>query len=375
MVDGAVSLTCMTNGAQDRTAGSDLLDELRAGEFERLTFCNDSSVGLQAIICVHSTALGPANGGVRMQPYASTDAAVADVMRLARAMTYKWAAAGENRGGGKAVIIGDPRRDKSEALLRRFGQFVDSLRGDYFVGEDVGITLADMEVIHLETDYVATLPEEAGGVGDIAPATARGAIQAMRACARRVWGDASLEGRTVALQGLGACGSQALDLLVEAGARVRVADVDVEKVRAATRRHPEVVAVDPDTIHAEEVDIFAPFALGQVVNDATVGSIRARVVAGSANNVLAENRHGDELQRRGIVYAPDFIANAGGAIYDAEQFRKGGFNRQRAMRNIDRIFDRVEEVFALAESDDIPVYEAASRLANDRLAALQSLRR
>jgi len=188
----------------------DLLKVLKDYDYERLVVCNDSRVGLQAIICIHSTVLGPANGGVRMYPYASADEATLDVMRLARAMTYKWSAAGENRGGGKAVIIGDPRYDKSEALLRAFGRCVERLNGDYYVGEDVGITLEDMEVIHLETDYVATLPERAGGLGDIAPATARGAIEAMKACTEQVWGVPDLVGRKIALQGLGACGSAAL---------------------------------------------------------------------------------------------------------------------------------------------------------------------
>lgn len=351
-----------------------LLDRLRDEGFERLVVCNDSAVGLQAIIAIHSTRLGPANGGVRMQPYPTFDAAVDDAMRLARAMTYKWSAAGENRGGGKSVIIGDPRTDKSEALLRRFGQFVDELRGAYYVGEDVGITLADMEVIHLETDYVATLPEEAGGVGDIAPATARGAIQALRACARRRWGSDELAGRTVALQGLGACGSVALSMLVEAGAHVTVCDVDRAKVAAAVERHG-VRAVEPHEIYAQDVEVFAPFALGGVIDDASLAVLRAQVVAGSANNVLAEDRHGDELERRGVVYAPDFIANAGGAIYDADQFRKGGFNAARVARNVDRIYDRVLAVFARADTAGIPYYAAARELAEARLDSLAAVRR
>lgn len=348
------------------------LAAMRAGGFERLVFCNDSTVELQAIICIHSTQLGPANGGVRMYPYATLDHAVADVMRLAEAMTLKWAAAGENRGGGKAVIVGDPRQ-KTEPLLRRFGRFVDALGGAYYVGEDVGITLADMEVIHLETDYVATLPESAGGVGDIAPATARGALQAMRACAERAWGTPELTGRRVALQGLGACGSVALELLLEAGAEVVVADVDEARVAAALEAHPGLEAVAPEAVYDLDVHILAPFAMGQVIDDDTLSRLRARVVCGSANNVLAEPRHGDELARRGIVYAPDFIANAGGAIYDAEQFRKGGFDLARAWRNVDRIYERVHEVFALAESEGVAVQVAAERMARRRLDALSAL--
>ena len=301
-----------------------------------------------------------------MAPYPSFRAAADDAMRLARAMTYKWAAAGEDRGGGKSVIVGDPRHDKTEALLRRFGQFVDTLRGDYHVGQDMGMTLEDMEVIHRETDHVATLPVEAGGIGDIAPATARGALQAMRACAQHRWGSPDLRGRTVALQGLGACGSVALRLLVEAGAVVTVADTDPARVRRAVEDHGVRVAA-PDEICRTEADIFAPFALGGVITDESVASLRAQVVAGSANNILREDRHGHELEDRGIVVAPDFVANAGGAIYDADQFRKGGFNAARADRNVDRIFERTLEILDLAETEGIPAHRAALALAQRRL--------
>ncbi len=359
---------------ESRDLGGGLLAEMRDGGHERLLFCNDERVGLQAVICIHSTALGPANGGVRMLPYATTEDAARDAMRLARAMTYKWAAAGENRGGGKSVIVGDARSQKSEALLRRFGQFVDELAGAYYVGEDVGITLSDMEVIHTETDYVATLPLEAGGVGDIAPATARGSIEAMRACAQRVWGTPDLAGRTVALQGLGVCGRNALSLLLDAGARVWVTDLDDAKVAEASTL-PGVTAVAPDAIYDLEVDVFAPYALGGVINDDTLERLKVRVVAGSANNIFAEPRHGDELERRGIVYAVDFIANAGGAIYDAEQFRKGGFNAERVQRSLARIFDRTNEVFAIADREGIACYKAAERMAEQRLADVGGLRR
>lgn len=352
----------------------DLLEPLRAGEFERFVVCNDTRVGLQAIIVIHSTQLGPANGGVRMLPYSSFAEAAEDAMKLARTMTYKWSAAGENRGGGKSVIVGDPKTDKSEALLRRFGQFVDDLGGDYYVGEDAGITLADMEVIHLETDYVATLPVEAGGVGDIAPATARGTIQAMRACAELRWGSSDLAGRTVALQGLGACGSAALQMLVEAGAEIVVSDLDAGKVDRAVRRFGVQVAA-PSEIHALDVDIYAPYALGGVINDNTLEQLRAQIVVGSANNLLAEERHGIELERRGVVHVPDFIGNAGGAIYDAEQFRKGGINLERAWRNVDRIYDRTLEVFDIARKEGLPIYTAARRLAERRLVDLGPLPR
>jgi leucine dehydrogenase len=371
---GGATGDCAPLAADSHGERWDLLGELRTSDYEKIVICNERRVGLQAIICVHSTLLGPANGGVRMHPYATTDEALKDVMRLARAMTYKWSAAGENRGGGKAVIIGDPRSDKTEALLRAFGRCVDRLRGEYYVGEDVGITLSDMEVIHLETDYVATLPTEAGGVGDIAPATACGAIHAMSACAQRVWGTPDLAGRTVALQGLGACGSAALGQLLAADAVVRVTDIDPAKVQRAVAEHG-VETVEPDAIYDLETDIFAPFAMGGVLNERTIPRLRAKVVAGSANNVFADELDAAALERNGIVYAPDFIANAGGAIYDADQFRKGGFCSDRVSRNIARIEERVREVFALAERHGETVQAAAYRLAEQRLTALAPLRR
>ncbi len=350
-----------------------LFDELQRHAFKKVVLCNDAASGLRAVIAIHSTVLGPANGGLRMWPYATDEAAIRDALRLARGMTYKWAAAGEDRGGGKAVIVGDPRTHKSEALLRAFGRFVEQLGGEYYTGEDVGTTLDDMEIIYRETDYVATLPEHVGGVGDISPATAFGALQAMRACAKRVWGEPSLAGRTVALQGLGMCGAKALRMLLDDGARVVVADVDEEKVRAATAL-PGVTAVAPEAIHAQEVDVFAPFALGGVIDDGTVPELRAKVVAGSANNIFAEERHGDALDRRGIVYAVDYIANAGGAIMDAHQFRKGGFVREQAMRAVERIFERTEEVFARADRAGISCYRAANEMAEQRIAAVQAVK-
>ena len=356
-----------------QAARSDVFDVLTRDDFKKVVLCNDAASGLRAVIAIHSTVLGPANGGLRMYPYASSEEAIRDALRLARGMTYKWAAAGEDRGGGKAVIVGDPRTQKSEALLRAFGRFVDQLGGEYYTGEDVGTTLDDMEVIYKETDYVATLPEHVGGVGDISPATAFGVLQAMRACVKRVWGEPSLAGRTVALQGLGMCGAKALTMLVDEGARVVVADVDAEKVRAATAL-PGVSAVDPAAIHAQDVDVFAPFALGGVIDDRTIPELRAKVVAGSANNVFAEERHGDELERRGIVYAVDYVANAGGAIMDAHQFHKGGFSRERAMRAVERIFDRTEEIFARADRDGIPFYRVANELAEQRIAAARALK-
>ena len=356
-----------------RPMSAPVFDYLRRYRFKKVVLCNDTEIGLRAVIAIHSTALGPATGGLRMWTYPSEEAAIMDALRLARGMTYKYAAAGVNLGGGKAVIIGDPRKDKSEALLRAMGRMIDQLGGEYITGEDVGTTLEDMETLYSETDHVVTLPEHAGGAGDISPATALGSIQAMRACAERAWGTPELGGKRVALQGLGVVGSKALGMLVEAGAEVIVADIDEEKVEKAVQEF-QVEAVDPEDIYAQEVDIFAPYALGAVINDVTIPRLKAKVVAGAANNIMAEERHGDELERRGIVYAVDFVANSGGTIFDTDRYRKGGFQPERAMANVRRIFERIEEIFAIADRDRIPYYRAAERLAEERIEAMNKVR-
>jgi leucine dehydrogenase len=340
---------------------------------KKIVICNDADSGLRAIIAIHSTHLGPATGGLRMWPYPNEEEAILDALRLARGMTYKYAAAGVNLGGGKAVIIGDPKRDKSEALLRAFGRFVDQLGGEYITGEDVGTTLGDMEVIFSETNHVVTLPTHCGGAGDIAPATALGSVVATRACAKRVWGTDELKGRKIALQGLGAVGYNALRMLMEQGAQVVVADIDPQKMDAAVAEFG-VTTVDPNDIYKQDVDIFAPYALGAVINDDTIPQLRAKVVVGSANNIFAEERHGDELERRSIVYAVDYVANSGGTIFDTDRLRKGGFQPDRAWANVRKIYERIEEVFRLADRDRIPYYAAADRLAEERIASLKAVR-
>ncbi len=350
-----------------------ILDYMQKYKFKKLVICNDTDSGLRAVIAIHSTRLGPATGGLRMWTYASEEDAIFDALRLARGMTYKYAAAGVNLGGGKAVIIGDPKKDKTEALMRAMGRFIDQQGGEYITGEDVGTTLDDMETLYSETDHVVTLPVHAGGAGDISPATALSSVLATKACALRVWGTADLAGRTVALQGLGVCGFKALKLIVDEGATVIVSDVDADKVKAAIAEFG-VTAVAPDQIYDQNVDIFAPYALGAVINDDTINRLRCKVVAGSANNILAEERHGDELQARGIVYAVDYIANSGGTIFDTDRFRKGGFQAERAWANVRRVYDRTLEVFAIADTEGIPYYKAADQLAERRIAALDGVR-
>lgn len=344
------------------------------GNFEQLVVASDPASGLLAVICVDSTVLGPADGGVRMLPYGSFDAAVADVTRLARSMTLKYAAADVARGGGKAVIIGDPRTDRTEALLEAFGRAVDALGGRYWAGLDSGLNLEDMTKIHAQTPYVSTLPTEQGGMGDIAPATAAGVLHAMRACAERVWGTPSLAGRRVSLQGVGACGAAAVAILVAEGASVTVTDVDGERARRAGDAHGAKV-VAPDEIWTVPADIAAPFALGGAVSTEAVGLLAragVRVLAGSANNVLATTGPMDTtveqaLVDAGITWAVDFVANAGGCILDADRFHSGGPDPERVSRQLAGIADRTQQVLDMADRHGILPSAAARALAEARL--------
>jgi len=351
-----------------------VFDYMQRYNFKKLVLCNDSDSGLRAVIAIHSTALGPATGGTRMWTYASEEAAIMDALRLARGMTYKYAAAGLDFGGGKAVIIGDPKKDKSEALLRAFGRMINQLGGEYQTGEDVGTTLEDMEVIYSETDHIVTLPVHCGGAGDIAPATALGSVEATRACAARVWGVPELKGRRVALQGLGAVGWSALGMLIEQGAEIVVCDTDEAKVARAVKDYG-VQAVSPAEIYDQDVDIFAPYALGGIINPETIPRLKVKIVAGSANNIFAdEERDAAALDGRGIVYAVDYVANSGGTILDTDRFRKGGFQPERAMANVRAIFKRSEAVFEIADREGISAYLAANHMAEARIEALNRVR-
>lgn len=335
--------------------------------YEQLVMCHDRTCGLKAIICIHDTTLGPALGGLRMWPYASEDEAVLDALRLARGMTYKNAAAGLNLGGGKAVIIGNPRTDKSEELFRAFGRFVDTLGGRYITAEDVGTCVDDMEYIRLETKHVAGL---AGLSGDPSPVTAYGTYMGMKATALVAWGNDSLKGKVVAVQGLGHVGYALCRHLAEEGARLIVTDLDPEAVDRVVREF-KATAVAPEEIYGVECDIYSPNALGGTINDQTIPQFKCKVIVGAANNQLKEERHGDILREKGIFYAPDYIVNAGGVINIAEEVR--GYNRERALKKAADIYDRVLKVFKIAEEQNIPTYVAADRLAEERIARIHSI--
>ncbi len=289
-------------------------------------------------------------------------------------MTYKNAAAGVPYGGGKGVILGDPKREKDEGMLRALGRFIHRLGGLYWTGVDVGTTVTDMEVIRTETPYVVTVSEALGGPGDTSSATAYGVLQGIRACLEEVYGTPLLEGRTVAVQGVGGVGTALVDYLAEAGAHIAVADVDQQKAQTVASRYPMVQIVQPEEIHRLAVDVYSPCALGAGLNDQTLPTLRCKIVCGGANNQLAEERHGAMLTERGIVYAPDYIVNAGGIIVGAESLTPSGFHQQRAMKQVEHIYQTVRKVLSIARESQIPTYLAANALAEQRLTMIRQVK-
>ena len=333
---------------------------------EQVVFCADERSGLRAIIAIHSTALGPALGGTRFYPYADEDAALTDALRLARGMTYKNALAGLDHGGGKAVIIGDPATDKSEALLRAYGRFVQSLSGRYVTACDVGTYSADMDVIARECDHVTGRTEAHGGAGDSSVLTALGVFQGMRAAAEHAWGAPALTGRTVGIEGVGKVGHRLVEHLLDDGADVLVTDVDRAAVDRVRERHPQVRAVADDrALLGADLDVYAPCALGGTLNDDSVRALRAKIVCGAANNQLAHAGIEKQLADRGVLYAPDYVVNAGGVIQVADEI--GGFVFERAREKAERIFDTARRIFAIADADGVPPAAAADRLAERRM--------
>jgi len=343
-------------------------------DYEHLFLCQDTTFGLRAIIAIHDTTLGSAGGGTRMWTYTSEADAIKDALRLARGMTYKWAAAGANMGGGKCVVIGDPRQDKTEGLLRALGRFIHRLGGLFVTGPDVGTNLRDMEIMRMETEYVVFTPESWGGPGEPSPATAFGVVQGMRACLREVYGSPDLQGRSVAVQGIGSVGEHTVALLVKAGAIVTIADIDQKRAEQVADQYGVNIA-HPEEIHALKVDLYCPCALGAVLNDHTLPALNCKIICGSANNQLAEDRHGDLLTERGILYAPDYIVNAGGAIFGVDSLNPGGFNRQRAMETVSHIYETTEKVIVLAKAQGVATYRAADLLAEQRLTMGRQLKR
>jgi valine dehydrogenase (NAD+) len=347
------------------------VDVLSSGH-EQVVFCQDDESGLRAIIAIHSTALGPALGGTRFYPYASEEAAVADALRLSKAMSYKNSLAGLDLGGGKAVIIGDPRTDKTEALLRAYGRFVESLGGRYLTACDVGTFNADLDVVARETRYAHGRSEAYGGCGDSSVLTAYGVFLGMQAAAQHSWGSRSLAGRTVAVAGAGKVGSHLIGHLVDDGADVLVTDVDPTAVERVQARHPQVKAVpDTATLVRTAHDIYSPNALGGALDEEAVAVLPSRIVCGGANNQLASPAIGHQLRARGILYAPDYLVNAGGVIQVEDE--RHGFSFDRAKARAEAIFDVALRVFHAADDEGVSPAVAADRLAEDRMRSVGRL--
>jgi leucine dehydrogenase len=333
---------------------------------EQVVFCNDEATGLKAIIGIHNTVLGPALGGTRMWNYANEQEAITDVLRLSRGMTFKAAISGLNLGGGKAVIIGDAKTQKTEAFMRRFGKFVNSLGGKYITAEDVNMKTADMEYIGMETKHVTGLPESMGGSGDPSPVTAYGVYLGMKSTAKKVFGNDSLTGKKVTVQGVGQVGMYLVEHLVKEGAKVTINDISEEKVKALVEKFG-VAVVDADGLYDLDMDIYAPCALGATLNDNTIPRLKCSIVAGAANNQLKEElKHGYMLKDKSITYAPDFLINAGGLI-NVYNEHLGNYNRKRALEQAEKIYTTNLSILNLAENEKISSQEAAIKLCEKRI--------
>jgi valine dehydrogenase (NAD+) len=340
---------------------------------EQVVFCQDKQSGLKAIIGIYSTALGPALGGTRFYPYASEADALHDVLELSRGMAYKNALAGLDLGGGKAVIWGDPEKDKSESLLRAYGRFVQSLGGRYYTACDVGTYVADMDVVARETSFVTGRSVEHGGAGDSSVLTAWGVFQGMRAAAEHIWGSPTLAGRRVGVAGLGKVGKHLTAHLLEDGASVVATDVNQRAVEWVRATYPQVdLVADTAAMVTADIDVYAPCALGGALDDDTVTALRAKIVTGAANNQLAHPGIEKQLADRGILYTPDYVVNAGGVIQVADEIE--GFNFERAKLRATRIYDTTREILQLAEAEGVPPAVAADRLAERRMAEIGRLR-
>lgn len=335
-------------------------------EHEQLVFCHDEAIGLKAIIAIHNTVLGPSMGGTRMWNYQSEEEAIRDVLRLSRGMTFKNAIAGLNIGGGKAVIIGDAKKIKNEALMRRFGKFVHSLNGKYWTAEDVNTNSRDMECVHMETPYVTGIPESMGGSGDPSPVTAYGVYIGMKASAKKAYGSDSLKGKRVVVQGAGHVGTYLIEHLIKEEAEVFVSDIFEDKIAAITKKY-QVKVADAESLYSMEMDIYAPCALGATLNEVTIPQLKCAIIAGAANNQLdEEEKNATMLKKRGILYAPDFLINSGG-ITNVYYEQQGNYNRQRVYEQTERIYEVCTEVLEYADQNDTTTHKAALQLALNRI--------
>lgn len=353
-------------------ASTNVFESVAGSHHEQVVFCHDPDTGLKAIIAIHNTVLGPALGGTRMWMYKTEGEALNDVLRLSRGMTYKAAISGLNLGGGKAVIIGDSRKDKSEALFRKFGRFVNNLNGKYITAEDVGTSTKDMEYVAMETEHVTGLPESMGGGGDPSPVTAYGVYMGMKASAHFAWGNDSLNGKKVVVQGVGHVGENLVKKLREENATVYVTDINEDQLRKVAKEYGATV-IDPASVYEQDVDIYAPCALGATLNTENIHKLKCQIVAGAANNQLADEAvHGTMLSDKGIIYAPDFLINAGGLINVYSELI--GYNRQRALTQTEHIYEVTLEILKKARQEGVHSQLAATRMAEKRIADISKVK-
>lgn len=356
------------------TAYTNLFDRISTdfiqgkGGYEQIIFCNDRRHGLKAIIAIHDSTLGPGTGGCRMYPYPDEESAIEDVLRLSKGMTYKAAISGLKLGGAKAVIIGDPRTQKTPGLLQRFGEFVETLKGRYITAKDVGIGGSDLMEMKKRTQHILGIEGESNpnSSGDPSPLTAWGVYNGMKACAQQAWGSPSLKAKTIAVQGLGYVSYYLIRHLVEEGARIIATDVDVQAIQKCQREFP-IEIVKPDEILFQSCDILSPNALGAILNSKTIPQIKAKIVAGAANNQLATDEDGFELMHRNILYAPDYALNAGGLINIYHEL--GGYNAARARDHVAQIFDTITMILNRSRETKQPTHRIADQIAEERLRA------
>lgn len=345
----------------------DIFEEMEKSNTEQVVFNYNKETGLKSIIAINNTTLGPAIGGCRILDYETTDAALKDVLRLAEGMTYKCALSGETYGGGKSVILADPKKDKNDILLRDHGKFIETLNGRYYVGPDVGTNSDDMATFSNSTEFVVSLPVEYGGYGDPSRPTAYGIYMAMKAASKFKHGSDSLKDKTVAIQGVGKVGSILVEYLIEEGASVIISAKTQESTKAVTEKFPQVKVVKADEIYEQDCDIFAPCALGGVLNDETIEKLKCNMVVGAANNQLAEARHGQVLHDKGILFAPDFVINSGGLISAADTLHMGNVSVDRVMAKTEKIYELIYTILETSKREDIPTNEVANKIAQERI--------
>ncbi|TWR29461.1 Glu/Leu/Phe/Val dehydrogenase [Mucilaginibacter pallidiroseus] len=349
-----------------------IFEQLDTYGHKKIVFCNDPDTSLKGIIAIHDTTLGPAMGGTRMWNYKNEQDALEDVLRLSKAMTYKCAIAGLNMGGGYSVIMGDSRQDKTEALMRKFGRFIKNLNGEFVTSEDVGTNPRDMEYIRMETEHVTGIPESLGGSGDPAPVAAKGVFMGMKAAIKELYGNDNVAGRSVIVQGIGHVGENLVKLLRDENAKVYVSDINDDRVRQVSKKYG-AEAVSNNSIFDLSADIYAPCAMGATINTQTIAKLKCGIIAGSANNQLQnETEHGKMLVEKGILFAPDYVINAGGIISGYSELM--GYNKKRALQLTENIYEATRNVLKLSKAENISTIDAANKIAEKRISDIKKVK-